>query len=113
MAWEYAYVSEMLAFYREAFRRTSAGKTIQLEWGGRAYDAQAWREQFRTALDRRINLKSGDPPNWRKLDDLYQTEQARDARNIRDHHERRLALHQIVTPELRQRFGHLISERDY
>jgi hypothetical protein len=110
--WQYRYVSEMLAFYRRAREITEAGGTIRLEWGGRSYDAEGWHRQFRAALDRRINLKAGPPPEWRKLDDHYQVEMIRDCQAIRDNQQRRAALHQIITPELRRRFGHLISGWD-
>jgi hypothetical protein len=108
--WQYRYVSEILAFYRRAREITEAGGTIRLSWAGRDYDAEGWRRQFRVALDRRINLKAGPEPQWRKLGDLYQTELRRDADNIRRHHTQRLAIQQIMTPELRRRFGHLITE---
>jgi hypothetical protein len=107
--WTYQYVPEMLAFYRQARQITEVGGRIRLSWAGREYDAASWREQFRKALDRRINLKAGPEPCWRKLDDLYQTELRRDADNIRRHRAQRLAIHQITTPELKRRFGHLIS----
>jgi hypothetical protein len=110
--WQYQYVSEILAFYRRAREITEPGGTIRLQWGGRSYDAESWRRQFRVALDRRINLKAGAQPCWRKLDDRYQTELRRDADNIRRCLNHRMALHQIMTPELRGRFGHLISRWD-
>jgi hypothetical protein len=110
--WRYQYVGEMLAFYRRAREITEAGGTIRLEWGGREYDAESWRRQTWLALDRRINLKAGPEPQWRKLDDHYQIELRRDADNIRQHRTQRLALHWIGTPELRRRFGHLISRWD-
>lgn len=107
--WQYRYVSEMLAFYRRAREITESGGAIRLSWAGREYDAEGWRRQFRVALDRRINLKAGPEPSWRKLDDQYQTELRRDCQRIRDHSQRRIALHQIITPELRRRFGHLVT----
>ncbi len=113
MAWNYQHVGEILRFYRQAKAITAAGGKIRLSWAGREYDAVTWREQFRVALDRRITLKAGPPPSWRKLGSIYQTELRRDADNIRRHRTHRLAIHQIITPELRRRFGHLISEREY
>lgn len=107
--WQYRYVSEMLALYRRAREITEAGGTVRLSWAGRDYDAEGWRRQFRVALDRRINLKVGPLPPWRKLDSLYQTELRRDCRRIRDASQHRAALHQIMTPELRRRFGHLVT----
>ena len=111
--WTYQHVGTMLRFYRWAFAETAAGRTIALsragQYEGRGFDAEGWRRQFRRALDRRINLKAGPVPAWRKLGEIYQTELRRDADNIRRHHTHRLAIHQIMTPELRRRFGHLIS----
>lgn len=110
--WTYRHVSAMLAFYRWAFAETAGGREIALsragQYEGRGYDAEGWRREFRRALDERINLKAAPPPPWRKLDGLYQTELRRDCQRIRDNRQRRIALHQITTPELRRRFGHLI-----
>jgi hypothetical protein len=91
---------------------TVSDGAVRLEWGGREYDAEGWRRQFRKALDRRINLKAGPEPPWRKLDPDYQRQLERDCRAIRDNRQRRIALHQIATPELKRRFGHLISRWD-
>lgn len=110
--WRYQHVGEILAFYRWARAETEAGRPIRLSWAGRSYDADGWRRQFRLALDRRINLKVGPEPRWRKLDDRYQTEMERDCRAIRDKVQHRSSLHQITTPELRRRFAHLISRWD-
>lgn len=110
--WQYAHVSKMLRFYRWAFAETTAGRTIQIDWAGQPLDAAGWRREFQRALDRRINLKAGPPPPWRKLDDLYQTNLERDCRAIRDNRQQRIALHWLGTPELRERFGHLIEEYD-
>jgi hypothetical protein len=110
--WRYAHVRGYLRFCREMFRRTAAGESVRFEYGGRAYDVQAWRESFRKALDRRITLKAGPELGWRKLDDQYQTALQRDCRAIRDHATRRLAVHRLGTPELRRRFGHIISGYD-
>jgi hypothetical protein len=107
--WRYRHVGEMLAFYRRAREITEAGGTVRLERFGREYDADDWRRQFRLALDRRITLKAGPEPAWRKLDDDYRRNLERDCRAIRDKVRRRVALHQLATPELRRRFGHLIT----
>lgn len=107
--WTYRHVGEILAFYRRAREITEAGGTVRLERFGREYDADGWRRQFRAALDRRINLKAGPYPTGRKWDDDYQRNLERDCRAIRDKVRRRVALHQLVTSELRRRFGHLIT----
>lgn len=113
--WHYRDAGLILRFYRWAFAETAAGRLIALsredQYIGRGFDAEGWRREFRRALDRRINLKAGSDPAWRKLDDLYQTELARDCRQIRDHATKRIAVHQIMTPELRRRFGHIITTR--
>lgn len=110
--WEYDHVHEYLTFCRWAFARTAAGHAVSLSWAGKELDAEGWRRAFRKALDRRINLKSAPEPCWRKLDDRYQVELARDCRAIRDHATKRVAVHQITTPELRRRFGHIVSRWD-
>lgn len=107
--WTYRDAGLMLRFYRWAFAETTAGRRVQMSWCGRSLDADGWRREFRRALDHRINLKTGPYPSWRKLDDNYQRNLERDARAIRDRAQRRAALHQLSTPELRRRFEHLIS----
>jgi hypothetical protein len=108
--WRYDHVHEYLTFCRRAFAETAAGRRIQLSWAGCPLDREGWRRSFRKALDQRINLKAGPEPCWRKLNPAYQIDLMRDCRAIRDHATTRLAVHQIMTPELRRRFGHIISE---
>lgn len=114
--WHYRDAGLMLRFYRWAFAETAAGRQIALsragQYEGRGYDAESWRREFRRALDERINLKAGPPPRWRKLGSVYQTELRRDCWAIRDNRQKRIALRQIITPDLRRRFGHLISRWD-
>ncbi len=110
--WTYRDPGLMLAFYRKAFAITAAGGTVRLSWAGRDLDAAGWRKNFRDALDRRINLKMGPPPPWRKLDGLYQTNMERDARAIHAYRQQRVRFYHIATPELRKRFGHLMARHD-
>lgn len=111
-AWRYAYVHDYLTYCRAVLRATEDGKRVVRKYGDEPISREQWRAEFLRALDHRINLKAGPYPRWRKLDDIYQTELQRDARRIRDCVTRRYALHQIMTPELRARFGHLISTVD-
>lgn len=112
-AWRYQHAGGYLRLCRWAFAETRAGRTIALSsadaYMGWTYTAETWRRAFWKALDRRINLKAGPEPAWRKLDDRYQTELERDCRAIREHATHHRAVHQLATPELRRRFGHIIS----
>lgn len=108
--WRYAHVREILTVYRWARAELTAGRTVHLAWNGPTLDAEGYRRWFRRGLDHRINLKMGPYPTWRKLDDDYQRNLERDCRAIRDTVRHRAALHQLSTPELRRRFGHLLTE---
>ena len=78
-SWRYGYVHEYLTYCRAVLAATENGRSVVLEYGGRPVDRAAFREQFRRALDHRINLKLGPYPSWRKLDDLLGGERASSA----------------------------------
>lgn len=101
----YRHVSTYLTYIRP---RLEALRSPEISRDAMAGD---WLRNFRKALQLRITLK-GLPPRGRKWDSTYQTELYRDCRSIRDNRQRCIRLHQIMTPELRDRFAHLVSERD-
>jgi hypothetical protein len=111
-AWHYDHVSEYLAFVRRAFAVTTQGGTVRTSWCGGELDAAAWRRSFRDALERRITLKGGAPPAWRRLDDQHQTDLQRDARDLERllRHRIRPAWRRWRTREVQARFGHLLEE---
>jgi hypothetical protein len=111
-AWTYRHVGAYLAFRRLAETTIERGGRVQESWAGHELDAAGWQRACATALDRRINLKAGPPPPWRKLDEAYQTALLRDARAIQDRLTRRVRLYQLGTPELRARFSHLLASRE-
>lgn len=99
--------------YRTAIAKAKQGIKIQMNWAGAALDEAGLKAEFITALFRRIETKAGIVHKGRKWAYLYQLEQERDCRAIRDKVQLRIVLHQIATPELKRRFAHLISEREW
>ncbi len=155
---EYAHYpafKEYLAAARKAFAVTAAGGSVRTYWTNRTLDANGWREEFRTAHDKRINVKAGlrsdgapkrskcrcmhctakcdcacrkfvgtpgpivgdcgygcrFPWGGRKWDSGYEADLARDRHAITQRVTSRMSLYQLNTPELRQRFAHLLSDR--
>lgn len=111
MAWQYSNPGEYLAWAQKCFALTRAGKRIKTDWAGEMLDLAAWRKEFVLALHKRINLKSAEPQRWRKLDPYYQTELKRDQWAIERLRERVL-IYRFSTPELNNRLGHLLAERE-
>ncbi len=72
----------------------------------RADDAYA---KFLKAMHARINSRGGIKFEGRKYSDIYQTELLRDCWNIRRHATHRAIVRQLMTPELRRRFEHVIT----
>ncbi len=107
----YPHCKDYLNICRAAFYSTSRGQKIRLYWNSPELDAAGWKAEFMTALDKRITAKAGEPKG-RKFDALYQTELERDCRAIRDRVTRRIRLYQVMTPELRKRFGHLVTNHN-
>ena len=68
--------------------------------------------KFLKAMHSRINSRGGIKFEGRKHSEIYQTEQMRDCWNIRRHTAHRVIVRQIMTPELRQRFEHVIFTED-
>ena len=96
--------------YRQAIEKARQGIKIKIDWACSGLDEAGLRKEFITALFSRIDSKAGIKHAGRKWQSNYQTELMRDCRNIRDHATSRLAVHQIITPELKTRFGHIVSE---
>jgi hypothetical protein len=108
--WRYQHVDSYLRFIRLAREMTALGGAVQLFWSNPALDAQAWIQEFRTALDKRINLKAGSPPRWRRLDPDYQAELRRDQLAYQRHILHRVRLRSVQTDIARKRLGHLIHD---
>lgn len=62
--WDYRHVHDYLSCARPRLEAIRNGED--------SVNARIWLKAFRTALDRRINLKTGSVPCWRKLCDSYQ-----------------------------------------
>ncbi len=113
MAWKYQYVHEMLGAYKRAFAILKAGGRIAMRWGESDLDLAGFQQEFRRALDRRINLKVSDgKPRGRR--DCYEYDIAawRDSRRIREILTRRIRHYHFETAEARTRFGHLLARYD-
>lgn len=68
----------------------------------------------RVIIDGRGRCGYGCRAPWgRKWEREWQIGAERDQRAIADKHERRYAIYQFNTPELRGRFAHLLSDRDF
>jgi hypothetical protein len=102
----YQFVGDYLKYIKP---RLAALKTLDLSKEDRA---RQWQREFKEALHTRITLKCGTLPHGRKWDEKYQTEQMRDCYRIRDRAQRRIQLYQIATPELLDRFSHLVTSRE-
>jgi hypothetical protein len=97
-----------LEFCRKAKVHTATGGHVQLFWNSRLLDAAGWHREFVSALFRRIDDRAGIRPSGRKHTNEYQIGLMRDAQRLRDSHIR-IRVFQFETPELRERFGHLLS----
>lgn len=95
---------------RRADRVTAAGGTVQMDWGSRPLDAEAWAREKREAIHRRINAKGGtrysrhNSPHVRGLDVCF----VRDRRRLHDI-KNRIATYQFESRAVRDRFSHLLS----
>lgn len=108
--WRYRDPATYLNLVRCDRQALAEGKRVRLHWTDHdGMDATQFRAEFLAALDKRISLKAGPSPSWRKLDSLYQTELSRDWQAIEEKIRRRVRLTYLGTPELRRRFAHLIT----
>lgn len=81
--------------------------------------AWGWPEtagRVKASMRERLHLKISSKLSWynvgRKWDDTYQRELLRDCWNIREKVTKRVRLYQIMTPELRRRYQHLLDDRN-
>ena len=66
------------------------------------------KDAFWVLLDKRINLKAGPPPKWRRLSERYQASLIRDQRRLHERVRYRIVLYRFETPELNRRFAYLL-----
>ena len=104
-----AHASWYVRAYREALRKAHAGILIQMNWAGAPLDESGLRAEFITALFRRIDSKAGVIHTGRKWQPDYQISLRRDARRVYDRVNNRVIVRQFETPEIRKRFGHLLT----
>jgi hypothetical protein len=72
--WRYDHVHDYLSYVQPLLSL--------IRQGNDSVEARSWLREFRKALDRRINLKAGQP-RWRKLCDSYQ-ERLRGMKHVHD-----------------------------
>lgn len=94
---------------REVQAQLASGVKVRTAWSGEAHTPESFRAELWKAIERRINERGGGLPNGRKWSMDYHWAAWRDSRRIRDHKERRVAIHQFETTEARERLGHLLS----
>lgn len=98
--------------YMKAIRRAKEvlhgtfPNTLETWWSG---SGECIVAQFRKALHKRISAHLPGYGKGRKWDEIYQTEQMRDCQAVR-RAVKRVRIYQLMTPELRRRFKHLLSD---
>lgn len=81
---------------------------------GFGYSPESARDvlrEMRSGMTDRINQKAPGYGRSRKWDPMYQTDQMRDARALKDI-QRRVRVYHFNTAVVRQRFGHLLATRE-
>ncbi len=104
--WKYEMVHNYLAAMKTAFSHVKAGGTIKMNWAGPVLNLFEFREEFVSALHRRINLKAGISDDAGYSDKVMRWR--RDQRRLQDINNR-IRVYQFETPEVRGRFGHLLA----
>ncbi len=107
--WKYSYISEYLSWLKKCYSTFDRGGRVQMSWAGPMLDQSAWRRKVREAMDLRINLKVRPEPIGRKYDEMYQTDLHRDKNDLHSILQRRVRIYQFRTPDVKRRFGHLLS----
>jgi hypothetical protein len=104
--------AKYVAWVRRQDEQASLGCPVpRPSWPHSALSPVQWQREKWSALDRRINLRGGAAPKWRRLDPMHQTELRRDQQALAKIRER-IRVYQFATPEVRRRFGHLLSRYD-
>lgn len=111
-AWCYRHVGAYLPWVRSCFAATAAGHMVRTGWCNPPLDEHGFRQDFREALHRRINLKAGPQPKWRNLDPESQTRLVRDRRRLVEIITMRVRHYSFETDIVRRQFGHLLAKRD-
>lgn len=101
-----------LAWVRQVRAALDSGVTVQTSWDVMHRDPESFRAELWRAIDRRINLRAGPSPRWRKWSSDYHYAALRDSRRIQDRVLRRVRVYQFETVEARRRFGHLLSSQN-
>jgi hypothetical protein len=101
-----------LEWARKCLAAFDEGKKVQTSWSGKALNREEWRAEFVDVLNKRINMKAGAQPNWRKLNGTYQMWLMRDSQRLKDMKFRRIRVYQFETQEARIRFSDRLSSRE-
>ena len=82
---------------------------VKAGWGGRLKRHELERElahYVNTAINRRAGIRD---EGSRKRSEEYQFKLFTDCRRIRGHFNNRIRFYELETPEMRKRYGHLVS----
>jgi hypothetical protein len=101
-----------LRWVKKILAALDAGQLVRINWSGEPMNREQWRAEFLKVLNKRINLKAGPEPHWRKLDPDYQTRLMRDSRRLQDIARWRCRVYQFETEEARSRYGHRLARHD-
>lgn len=77
-------------------------------WGD---SANTLKRRFRDAVHNRINVRGKVDMSGRKWDEDYQTNLFRDQHALHDKLQKRVMVYQFLTDTVRNRFGHLLTDR--
>ena len=75
-------------------------------WYSESLSAYQIRQQFRDALNRRINQRGGE--EWRNHPVKGETDMYRDQRALHNWLQKRIICRRLNTPKLQRRFAHLL-----
>jgi hypothetical protein len=94
---------------KEFFREHPEGRIPTGIWSDQYWNKREWYRWFHRSLQAKI---SDDKRPWRKLSDLYQSDQRRDARIINDYAKRIRwpGRNLLSTGELRRRYPHINNQ---
>jgi hypothetical protein len=95
--------------WRKAYAITDSGGTVRLSWAGPDLNSVTARENFRRALDRRINQRGDLHQTGRNYDADQRWRFYRDQQAIQKKLAKRVRIYQFETRVCRERFAHLLS----
>jgi hypothetical protein len=110
-------LTSYLKNWKKIVEMDNAGDTSKIMfnelWSNGYNDAHYWRMNFLQAVNNRIMTRGQDwKPRGKKDNQEYFCDLRRDKHAIEDKINRRIRIYQFNTSEVRNRFGHLLSDRN-